>query len=186
MLGAGPGPGPGLRPQTSYQPHCWGVAGGGREGGCLPERCGKWPRVTMTWRKRPACSHPGPRAAPFPPAAPAQTLNFNKLDPATIFRLPAQSRASSASRAPRIPGCPVAPSPDRRSNSLFPECSSLPSPTARPSRSSQNPRPSAPLPGPQLYPSDQGGGEGGVGPGPLPLRVPHCSRPSSGPLRATP
>lgn len=169
------------------QAQTWDLASpsaeGGREARKLPLR--------KVWRA--AQSDPDVEAAAgtqpsWPPAptvaAPVRTLDFcSRWPPPTSF-----SSQGTAGHPPR-PGPPdpqlaCSPQPGRRRNSLFPGGSRLPSPTARPSRSSQNPRPSAPLPGPQPYPGARGGG-GGAGQAAR-LRTPHCSPPLSRAPRATP
>lgn len=107
-------------------------------------------------------------------AAPVQILDFcSSWSPPTSLSSQCKAGHPPSPGPPSFPAGLQPPAPAWRWNSLFPECSRLPSPTARPSRSSQNPRPSAPLPGPQPYPSDQGRGRG-LRPGAARLRTPHC------------
>lgn len=101
--------------------------------------------------------------APVPTPAPAQTLDSgSSLSPRPSFLSPTLSPASSLHPpgAPKIPGSPrslPAPGPSWP-NSLFPECS-RPPPTARPSRSSQNPRARGLCPAPTPTPGGRGAGE---------------------------
>lgn len=153
---------------------------GRRGGGCLPEKCGERPRVTLTWRQLRECSHPGPGP---PTPAPAQTLDFgSSRSPRPSFPSPTPSPGSSpppplgGTQDSRLPRGAPAPGPPGRIPSSQ-NAHALPSPTARPSRSSQNPRPSRPLPGPHPYPGLPGGGGGGSRPGPGPRPpAPHCSQ----------
>lgn len=195
MLGAHPGPGPGapaLDPGPA--PHCGGTEGRreGRTGGggCLAERCGERPRVTLTWRQLRECSRPGPgpgaHRTPHARTSADPGLLLGPV-PATLFRSPGRSPAS---RPPPPAGPPgfrrsAAPRPRRRPNSLFPECSRPPSPPPQPDPRAL-PRilgPSRPLPGP--HPTGARGGEGAQARAPPPP-APHCSRWPSRALRATP
>ena len=161
---------------TSGQPHCGGREGR-RGGGCLTERCGERPRVTLTWRQPREYSHPGPGP---PTPTPARTLDFcSSRSPRPSFRLPTPSLASSPPPpgAPRIPGSPAAPRPPAR-QAEFPLPRMLtPSPPPQPDPRAL-PRilgPHGPFPAPTPNPGGPGAGEGAQSRArPLPL-APHCS-----------
>jgi len=108
---------------------------------------------------------PGLRLQPVP----ATLLPFSNPEPGIL--------PSPAPRGhPGFPAPPRRPSPRPGRIPSSQNAHALPSPTARPSRSSQNPRPSRPLPGPPPAPGRPGGGGGGSRPGPGPRPpAPHCS-----------
>lgn len=106
-----------------------------------------------------------PRPPPSPTPAPAQTLDLcsrGSPRPSSGSRAGAPHPSPPARRAPRIAALRCAPAPPA-APFLLPRMltPSLPSPTARPSRSSQNPRPlSAPARPPPHRRPGRGGGAG--------------------------
>lgn len=178
MLGAHPGPGPGapaLDPGPA--PHCGGTEGrrdGGREGG--KDRRRRLPRKEV-WRAAQGDPdmeaaagmqppRPRPRRPPHPPRPhqrrPWTSARAGPRDPLPEPGPEPRIPASPARGAPRIPALRGAPAPPAAQfplpRMLTP---SLPSPTARPSRSSQNPRPlAAPARPPPHRRPGRGGGAG--------------------------
>lgn len=164
---------------------------GRRGGGCLPERCGERPRVTLTWRQLRECSHPGPgsphaRTGPDPglrlQPVPATLLPFSNPEPGILPSPPPPG-------APKIPGSPAAPQPPaRRPNSLFPECSRPPLPHSQTlalfPESSALAAPARPPP----LPRAAGGRGRGLthGPGPPASRAPLFPSGRPGPSRPPP
>lgn len=162
--GAHPGAGPGHRPCTpaGLTAEGRGRAGGG---GCLAQRCGEPPRVTLTRRRLREGSRPGPAPAPNARTSSARTPGplLGRL-PATLFRLGGRSPASWPPTARGARGIPALAAP-RPAGGPIPSSQNahalLPSPTARPSRSSQNPRPlAAPARPPPHRRPGRGGGAG--------------------------
>ena len=75
---------------------------GRRGGGCLPERCGERPRVTLTWRQLRECSHPGP-GSPHARTGPDPGLRLQPV-PATL--LPFSNPEPGILPSPPPPGAP--------------------------------------------------------------------------------
>ena len=162
---------------------------GRRAGGCLPERCGERPRVTLTWRQLRECSHPGPGP---PTPAPAQTLDFgSSRSPRPSFLSPTPSPASSPPPPPggtqdsRLPRGAPAPGPAEfpLPRMLTPSPPPQPDPRALPRILG----PRGPCPAPTPTPGCRGAGEGAHARARAPgLPRPIVPRRPSRALRATP
>lgn len=160
MLEADLGPSP--RPRTLSQSHC-----GGRDGrrgrGCLQERCGEPPRVTLKWRQQWA-------RAPHGYTSPDPGLQL-QLVPATLSRSPASSSGHPPPPRPRDSRPARSPQPGRAVEFPLPRMLTPPLPHSQtlalfPESSASAPRP-APSPTPATRGRAGGSGRGHLPPCPI-------------------